>query len=878
MNAGRFFRALLRLLPFDFRTDYAKEIEQAFRAQCRDAREAGPVNELRVRWINIRDILTVACREHLSSLLRDTGYALRVIRRRPGFASVVVLTLALGMGANTAIFSVVHAVLLRPLPYADEDRLVHVWNTWTGQARARLSDPEYLDYAERTHTLDLAALATSAVNLSDAVEPERLLAVYATPNVFTVLGVKPLIGRGCEPRDIADRKGRIAVITYALWHRRFHDDEGILKRTLLVDSEPHVIIGVLPPGFRMPSDFGAEQQASIVLPLVLDPSAPRNRRGGHYLQAVGRLRPGVSIEAARADMQAVLQPLIREYPGEHDQGNFSIVVEPTRSELVGEARPVLVLLLGAVGVVLLIACANVANLILARGEVRRAELAVRTALGASRYRMVRQIVTETCVLFILGAVAGIAVASWTMRAILAIDQARLPRLDEVAVSVPVVAFALIMGVVSGALFGAIPAVHVSRVPLTECLAARGSTGAGRSRIRSGLVVAQVALSFVLLVGAGLLVKSFVRLQRVPSGLNARNVLTLRLSLPEVRYPGRSEVTAYFTRLLDGIRGLPGVRDAGAASGLPLAIASGDWSFDVEGRPLVGTRHHGAADWYAVTPGYFEALGVRLVSGRLPGRNDATDTEPVIFLNQTAARMVFPAGDAVGRRVRLSGKVAQPWRRITGIVGDVRHRGLDTMPIPEMYIPHAQFLHFSPGVQARAMTVVVKTHTDPLSLAAAIRGEIRRLDPEVPAAQVRSMEEVVATSVADRRLNLSLIGAFAALALLLAMVGVYGVMAYHVSEQRREIGVRLALGATASEVRAGVVGRGMRMVLMGIAIGIAVAYVASGAVVQLLFEVEPTDLTIFAAVPVLLVTAGMLACYLPARRVSRLDPAITLRAE
>ncbi len=878
MRLEGFFRFLLRLLPFDFRTGYANEIERVFREQCRDARTRGRVLEATVFVMNIRDILVVACREHFSSLLQDTGFALRVLRRQPGFACIAVLTLALGMGSNTAIFSVVHAVWLRPLPYADEDRLVHVWNSWTGRAHAPLSDPEYLDYAERTHTLDIAAMSTSAVNLSVAGNPERLLAVQATPNIFSVLGVKPLMGRGFEPGDVVDRKGRIVLISYSLWRQKFDQDGGILHRVVIINGEPYEIVGVLQSGFRMPPDFGSEEQASIVMPLVLDPSAQRNLRGGHYLQAVGRLHPGVSIQEARADMRAILQPLIREYPGEHDQGNFGILVEPTRAELLGESRPLLVILLGAAGLVLLIACANVANLILARGEVRRSELAIRSALGGSRYRLLRQFVTETCVLFLLGAFVGIAVASWTTHAILAVFPARLPRLDEAVINTPVVVFAMVVGWGCGILFGSIPAIQVSRTAVSECLAARGSVSAGRSRIRSGLVIAQVALSVVLLVGAGLLIKSFILLQRVAPGLDARDVLTLRLSLPEIRYPGNIEVTAYFAQLLNGIRGLPGVHEAGAASGLPLAIASGDWGFDVEGRPTVGTRHHSAADWFTITPGYFEVLGVRLVSGRLPDRTDVDSADPVIFLNQTAMRTAFPAGDAVGQRIRLGGKVAQPWRRIAGIVSDVHHQGLEKPPIPEMYIPHAQFLHFSPGVQAGTMTVVVKAQTDPASLVPAIRGEMRKLDPEIPAAQIRSMEEVVAASVSDRKLNLSLLGSFAALALLLAMIGVYGVMSYYILGRKREIGVRLALGATISGVRSGVVGRGMRMVFLGIAIGMALAYTLSSTVAPFLFEITPTDLSIFAVVPVLLVTAGVLACYLPARRASRLDPVEALRAE
>jgi putative ABC transport system permease protein len=878
MKAERCFRLLRRLLPSEFRKLYSLEMEQAYRDQCREAREEGRASASRIRWKNFLDILGVACREHVSAFRRDVAYALRGIRRQPGFAAVIIITMALGLGANTAIFSVVHSVLLKSLPYAAEGRLVLVWNSWTGRVRAPLSDPEYMDYAERSRTLTIAAMADSPVNLSEAGNPERVRAVFATPNVLEVLGTVPAIGRGFEPSDVKERRGKVAILSDALWRSRHHADPGVLNQALLIDSELYEIVGILPPGFRLPLEFGGEERAAVLLPLVLDASAPRNRRGGHYLMAVGRLRTGASLEEARADMTAVLEPLMREYPGEHDQGDFRVRVEPARTELVGDARPVLLVLLGAVGIVLLIACANVANLVLGRGESRRTEMSIRTAIGASRYRLVRQVVTETCVLFVIGAIAGLGVASWTMRILVAINPAKLPRIDEVTINVPVVVFALFLGVASGILFGIIPALHISRAVVSERLACRAGILSGRSRIRSGLVVAQVALAVILLIGAGLLMKSFLRLLRVPSGFDPRNVLTLRLNLPEARYPGSPEVTGFFVTLLDSIRRLPGVRQTGASSGLPLAVNSGDWGFDVEGRPPASTRHHGAADWFAITPGYFESLSVRLLSGRFPAWDDTAVSEPVIFLNETAARSFFPKGDALGHRVLLSGKVSQAWRRIAGIVGDVHHRGLDLPPVPEMFIPHAQFLHFSPGVQARSMSVVVKTSTNPHSLAGAIRGEIRGVDREIPAAQIRVMDDVVAVSVSDRKLNLNLVGGFAALALVLATVGIYGVMAYFVSERRIEIGVRLALGATVNEVRGVVVGHGTRLVAVGIGIGVAVAYAAGGALRGFLFEVEPTDLMVFAGIPFLLLIAGIIACYIPAVRASRLDPVDALRAE
>jgi putative ABC transport system permease protein len=877
MAASRFFRRLLRLLPFDFRADYGREMEQVFGEQHREAR--GRLARARVCWHALRGLLAVGPREHARQLRQDVVYAVRGMRQAPGFVAVALMTLALGIGTNTAMFSVVHAVLLRPLPYGDPDRLVAVSNRWTGTARAGLSDPEYLDYFERARTLTLAAAAIVPANLTGGTaDPERVQAAAVSTNTLDVLAVHPAIGRGFEPDEEQTGRDRVSVLTDALWRRRFAADPSIVGRTIAVDGDRYEVLGVMPPGFRLPSDFGSTQQVELLLPLPLNRSSARDRRGGHYLQAFGRLRSGATVEAAAADMTRVITGLMREYPDQHTQGQWGIVVEPLRSDLLGPARPVLFTLLGAVGFVLLIACANVANLQLARGEARRRELAVRTALGASRLRLARQLLTESAVLSVAGAALGLLVAVWCRRLVLAIDPSTLPRVADMTLDVPVLAFTAGLAITTGLVFGLMPALQVSRVSISDAIASggRGSAGGTRARVRAALVVGQVGVAVVLLVGAGLLTRSFVNLTRVPSGLDAEGVLTLRVSPPPARYASQHDVNAFFSAFLVRVRALPGVGVAGAATGLPLAVASGDWSFDVEGRPLEGRRHSAAADWFAVTPGYFESLRIQLVEGRLPGSTDREAAAPAIFLNQAAARQVFPGGRAIGQRLRLSGP-DQPWRTIAGIVGDVHHRGLDRPVRPEMFIPLDQFKHFSVA-QARSLTLVIRTTLDPLALAGPVRASLRAIDPEVPASQVRDMEEVVSRSVADRRLNTVLMGAFGALALALAAIGLYGVMAYQVLQRTREMGVRLALGASPDSVLRLVVSQGMRLVAAGLALGIAAAAALGGWMRTLLYEVPPSDGPTLAGVALLLMAVGGVACLMPARRATRVDPLVALRAE
>ena len=879
MSVDRWFRALLRFLPFDFRSDYGAEMEQVFLEQRRTSR--GLSSRIRLWTSTIAAILAVGPREHFAQLRQDVTYAFRGMRRNPGFVTVAALTLALGIGANTAIFSVVYAVMLRPLPYPDPDRLVAVWNRWTGSPAAALSDPEYLDYAEQSRTLAIAAGATTNVNVSGGGEPERVSGLEISVNTFDVLGVQPALGRSFRPEEERAGTNRVVLISDAFWRRRFAADPAIVGQAVLVDGVPHHVLGVMPRATPMPQEFGLNASADVLLPLTLDRAAPRNRRGGHYLQAFARLRPGASRAAASAEMDGMVRRLIAQYPDQHNQGGFGISVVPLGDDLLGASRPILAMLSGAVGLVLLLACANVANLMLARGESRRRELAVRTALGASRLRVARQLLTESCALAILGSAAGLAVAGWSTRLVVTLGAPSLPRLADVGLNGPVLLFAAVLALVTGVLFGIVPAIQVSRVDVGDCLkdGARSATEGSRTRIRQALVVAQVSIAVVLLVAASLLLKSFVRLMRVPSGLDPDRVLTLRVSLPEARYPSQSDVTAFVASLLERIERLPGVRHAGAGSGLPLAIGSGDWSFDIEGRLRVNGRRPGAADWFAVTPGYFEALGIPLVRGRVPAAADTSGAAPVIVINETAARGIFPGQDPIGRRIRLSRTTGaeQPWRTIAGVVADVRQRGLDTPPRPEMYIPHAQFQHFAAGVQARSMSVVIKTGTEPAALVSLVRAELRTLDPEVPAARVADMRQVLSASVADRRLNVLLFGGFGGLALALAAIGLYGVVAYNVTARTREMGVRLAIGATRASVRSMVLGQALRLVAFGIAVGVVAALLAGGALARLLYDVGPHDVTIFIAVPACLLLAGGLASYVPARRATQVDPVVALRS-
>jgi putative ABC transport system permease protein len=872
----RFFRALLRVLPFDFRADYGREIERAFDEERLDA--PGVTGRVRVWAANVAALLAIGPREHMHQLRQDIAYALRGMRRNPGFVTVAIITLALGTGVNTAIFSIVHAVLLAPLPYTEPDRLVMVSNRVDGNPRLALSDPEYLDYSEQSRSLDIAAMSPGFVTLSGGSgDPQRVPSVAVSINTFAVLGRQPALGRGFVIGD-AQTESASVILSEAIWRERFGSDTSLIGRSVNVQGRPRTVVGILPPDFVMPVNLIASAPAAVVLPAALDGAAARNQRGGHYLAGIARLRAGVSIAQASSEMDAIVARLVRQYPDQHNQGHFGIVVSPLREELVGESRPVLLVLAVAVGVVLLLACANVANLMLARGETRRCELAVRTALGASRFRMARQLLTEALLLAITATLVGLAVARWALDVVIAIGPDALPRISQVSMNPIVLSFAGGLALLTTVLFAVLPSLQLSRTQAGETLREGGRGSSSRVGVRRALVVCQVSLAVVLLVAAGLLLKSFSRVMSVPGGFDADGVLTARVAAPSTRYPGLPEVSGFFTRLNEQLAGVPGVIVVGASSGLPLAVSSGDWSFDIEGRSRVNGRRPGAADWYVVTPGYFEALRIGVVRGRTPAPSDTSSSTPVIFINETAARGIFPGEDPVGKHVMLSRSrgFEQPWRTIAGVVADVRQRGLDRPSPPEMYIPHTQFLHFSPGQQARSMSVVMRSELPADRLVSSVRGELRRLDPEIPLADARPMTDVLALSVADRKLNVLLLSAFAVVAIVLATVGTYGVMAYDVLQRRREIGIRVALGASRRSVLGLVLAQGLTLVAIGAAIGLTASAMVTRSMAPMLFEVGPRDLPVFASVAVLLAATGILATYVPAWRATRVDPLVALR--
>lgn len=874
----RLFRALLRLLPFDFRADYGAELEHTFDEQRRDA--VGRVGRARVWAENIAALAAIGPREHLAQLAQDVKYAVRGMHARPGFVAAAIVTLALGTGANTAIFSIVHAVLLAPLPYSQPEDLLSVMNRWEGAPRAGLSDAEFLDYSEQAQLVDIAAMAPGTTIITGAGEPERVAAAIVTPNLFAVLGRQPALGRSFTASD-ARAGSDAAIISDALWRERFGARASVIGETLTVNGVSHTVVGVLAPDFLLPIDIAGATRSAVLVPTRFDPAAPRVNRGRHYLTGVGRLKPDVSTATAQAEMDNIVSRLTRQYPEAHNPPGFGVTLEPLREVLLGDSRPVLWTLAGAVGLVLLLACANVANLMMARGEARRRELSVRAVLGASRFRVVRQLVTEALVLSLIATAVGMLIAWWLHAFVVATGPATLPRLSQATLNLPVLGFAAALVLLTTLLFGVMPAIQLSARTASEALkdGMRGSTSGARAHVRRALVVCQVAAAVVLVIGAGLLLKSFVRVAGVPSGFDASNVLTARVSLP-ARYRDLADVSGFFTRLLENVRSLPAVESAGASTGLPLAVVSGDWGFDIEGRPREDGRRPGRADWYVVTPGYFETLRVSIIEGRGPLEDDGEGAAPVIFVNETTARMLFRHESAVGKRVKLANSTGpeQPWRTIAGVVSDVRQRDLDQPPRAEMFIPYRQFVHHSANTQARSMTLVVRTSISPEQLISAVRSELRRLDPLVPLADARSMQAVLSGSVADRRLSLMLVGGFAVLALVLAIVGVYGVVSFDMTQRTREIGVRIALGAPRHSVMSLMLQRGLRVVAVGVAVGLAVAVLVTRTVAELLYEVSPRDLGVFATVAGLLVLTGATATYLPARRAARVNPIVALRMD
>jgi putative ABC transport system permease protein len=813
----------------------------------------------------------------VADLGRDLRHGLRLLLRAPGFAGVAVLTLGLGIGANTAIFSVVHAVLLDDLPYREPDRLVTIWedNRRDSIPRDDVSPANFLDWRERQRVFEAMAFSNPwSFDDASGEEPETVQSALVSEGFFDILGIRPHLGRTFTPEDHVAGRSQVVVLTHGLWQRRFGADPAVLGRVLRLSDQPYQVIGVLPRELELRLH---DREREMYAPQVWNESLQRQRRAT-YLKVIARLRPGVTLAQARAAMEAIAANLARELPPTN--AGVGAAVVPLREHLVGRVRPALVVLLGAVGFVLLIACANVANLLLARGTHRARELAIRATLGAARGRLVRQILAESLLLALLGAAAGLAFAQWTLQAIVAASPGHLPRAERIGLDAAVLAFTAGLAILVSLLAGLFPALELARGDGAGALRedARTSTAApARRRVRSGLVVAEVALALVLMAGAGLLVRSFRALLRVDPGFAPDNAVVLQTFLWR-RYPAPEQRRAYVREALDRIRMLPGVLSAGVTTALPLLASSTSFSMPVavEGRPRPPAGEEPTAFVTVATSGFFEALRIPLLRGRLFDEHDGADARPVAVVSDAMAARLWPGEDPLGKRFGIgstgpSRSGAPVTLEVIGVVGSTRHQGLDDEPRPEFFLPHSQ----SPS---GSIAFVVRTSGDPRHQVPALKDAVWGRDRAQSFYAVATMDELVAGSLAQRRFNLVLLGSFGALAALLAAVGIYGVLAYNVTQRTHEIGIRMTLGAKRGDVFGLVLGEGMRLAGMGVLLGLAGALALTRLLRDLLYALSPADPLTFLGVTLALGAVAFAACAVPALRAVRIDPVTAMRYE
>jgi putative ABC transport system permease protein len=801
-------------------------------------------------------------------MFTDLRQALRLLLKSPGFSALIVVVLALGIGANTAIFSIVNGVLLKPLPFADAGRLVAIDTT----VRNEPDDTAYLDVLDwraQARTVEhIAAYTTAAVTLTGRGEASSIPMAVVTPDIFPLLGVPPIAGRVLEPGDDTHGAVRTAVISETLWARSFGRDLSIVGKPALFDGDPIVIVGVMPARFEFP--FDTENPPQIWVPVLASRFSAQwaEQRGASFLKAIGRLRPGVALPAAQSELSAIEARVDAANPR---NGVHGVVVRPFQDVLVKNYRPALIALLGAVAAVLLIACANIANLLLARGTSRRREMAVRTALGASRVRIVRQLLIESLTLAAAGGAAGTVVALWGVDALVRISPVQIPRLNTVHIDRSVLIFTLLASLLTGALCGLLPAVQLSRSNPGDALkdGDRGGSSGRGARTRNILVIAEVALSLILLASAGLLIRSLTGLQRVSPGFTSEHAITMQLLLPQTRYSNAASMIAFYRRLHDEIAASPAVTAAAVSTTLPMTGSDITMGFKPDGR-ATDPNIRMSASFYGVSPDYFSTMGIRIVRGRGFAERDDERAAGVIVINETMAAKYWPGEDAIGKRVKISYNNTPP-REIVGIAGDVKETSLAGAPTSQMYTPFVQ-------APWPFLTAVARTPAAPEAAAGSLRQALARLDPEQAAGEIKTFDQFLARSIATPRFTAILLGAFAALALALAGFGLYGVMAYSVAQRSREIGIRMALGAQAADVRSLVVSQAVRLGAAGLGMGIAGALAVTRVLDSLLFGVSASDPLTFAAVSAALITVLLLAAYLPARRATRVDPIVALRAD
>ena len=807
----------------------------------------------------------------MSSLFQDLRYGIRMLSKSPGFATVAILTLALGIGANTAIFSIVDPLIIRPLPFQNLDRLVKVWETIPSQGvdRNEAAVANFTDWRDQNHVFEhLGAYAWWNANVSGIEVPERVQGFLVSPDLFAALGVTPVLGRTFLPEEEKPGKDHEVMLSYGYWQLRFAGDPRIIGKTLTLNAISRTVVGVMPANFNFPP--GGEVWA----PFAIDPKE-RQARQSHFLLVVGRLKPGVTREHAQAEMNTIANRLEQQYPKTNT--GRRVVLIPLASDVVRQYRPALLVLLAAVGFLLLIACANVANLMLARSASRRRELAIRATLGAGRLRVVRQLITESIILGILGGALGVVFAVWGVGLLPKLFPPEfmrfIPGADRMTVDLRALGFTFLLSLLTGVIFGLAPALRVSRLDLNETLkegAAQAGGTAGHHRLRNALVISEISLALVLLIGTGLMAKSFAHLLEMNPGFRTDHVLTMEMALPMAKYKEDQKAAAFYQQLLERVRALPGVQSAAATSNLPLDGTNSTAGILIEGRPAPLPGHINEVNFRVITPGYFQTVGVPLLEGRSVADQDSATAPPVLVVNQGAAQRYWPGEDPVGKRIGFGEGPKDPWLTVIGVAANVRN-DLTEMPKDEIYLPYTQSdSHF--------MVLTVRTAGEPLSIASAVRSEIAGIDPDQPVSHVQSFDDVRWQALFTARVPAVLLGIFAAAALILAGVGVYGVMAYVVSQQTHELGIRMALGAQRSDVMKLVLGQGLRLSAIGLSIGLAGSLALTRVMASLLYGVSATDPATFLSITALLAGVALLACYVPARRAMRVDPMVALRYE
>lgn len=819
----------------------------------------------------------------MEGFVKDIRYAIAGLWKRPGFSIIVIMVLALGVGANTAIFSIINGVLLRPLPYQHADRLVMIWGNFQKLNIERLTAKvaEYEDYRAQTRSFEqVAGFENQNLNLTGDQQAERITGARVTANLFSMLGAPVELGRGIAAEENQAGHDKVVVLSQGFWQRHFGGQANALGQTLRLDDQNYTVIGVMPSGFQFPhASFPFGQPADLWLPLSYTVEQVAERRGPYRLNVISVLRSGVSLEQARAEMNALGERFKTQYRGyrgpQGEDGGWQITLAPLQEEVVGSSRRALLVLFGAVALVLLIACANVANLLLVRASRRQKELAVRAALGASRWRIARQLLVESLMLALLGGGMGLLLALWGVDSLGRLQAANLPRLQEVTVDSRVLIFTALLTILTALVFGLVPAWQASKFDLQTALKEKRAAAIGDWRHhywRNLLLIGEVAFSLVLLVGAGLLVNSFLRLQRTRPAIATGRLLTVEINLPESRYREPAQAVGFFEELVHRVEGLPGVAAASVSTARPLSGVARNDPFAIEGRAL-DPNNFSFAGWQMVGANYFHTLGIPLVQGRDLTLRDMDQEAPVVaVINETMARRYWPDENPLGKRITLGlPRPDNPWVTIIGIAKDLPHRAIDSQPEPDWYLSR-------PLGPQRNQILFVRTAGNPTDLAAPIRSVVASIDRNQPVANIKTLSEVVAQTVAPRKFSMMLFTLFAALAMLLAALGIYGVMAYSVAERTHEVGIRMALGARQSDVLGLIIRKGMTITLIGVALGLTIALALTRLLATLLFGVTPTDAITFAAVSAFVMLVALFACYVPARRATKIDPVIALRAE